>query len=112
MAQYEHLTIFQKSYDLLVRIYNEVHNFPKEYKYSLGEKLQNVCLELLDYIVIANSERDKRLYLKRANQQVDRLRIYVRLCYALNVFGKRKYEVLSKYIDEVGRMAGGWLKSS
>lgn len=112
MAKYDHLTIFQKSYDLLIRIYKEVHNFPREHKYSLGEKLQTVCLELLDFIIIANSEYDKKPYLKKANQCLDRLRIYVRLCYSLNVIGKRKYEVLSKCIDEVGRMTGGWLKAS
>jgi len=112
MARYNHLTIFQKSYDLLVRIYQEVHNFPREFKYTLGEKLQNVCLELLDMIIIANSENDKPSFLKKTNQHLDRLRIYIRLCYCLRVIGGEKYEILSKYIDEIGKMAGGWLKSS
>jgi len=112
MAKYEHLSIFQKAYDLLARIYQEVHNFPREHKYDLGEKMKNVCLELLNWIIIANSERDKKPCLKKVNQQVDRLRIYVRLCRSLNIISKKKYEVLSKFIDEIGRMAGGWLKSS
>jgi uncharacterized membrane protein YbaN (DUF454 family) len=50
MAKYEHLLIFQKSYDLMVRIYQETHNFPREYKYSLGQKIKDVCLELLDWL--------------------------------------------------------------
>jgi len=112
MAKYEHLSIFQKSYDLMVRVYEETHNFSREYKYSLGQKIKDVCLELLNLIIIANSEREKKPYLKKANQQVDKLRIYIRLCHSLNIIGKKKYEVLSKYIDEIGRMAGGWLKSS
>ena len=112
MAKYEYLTIFQKSYDLMVRIYLEIHNFSQEYKYNLGDKMKNTCLELLDWIIIANSETDKRPYLKKVNQQVDRLRIYIRLCLSLNVISKKKYEVLSKYVDEIGRMTGGWLKSS
>jgi four helix bundle protein len=112
MAIYEYLSIFQKSYDLLVRVYREIHHFSQEYKYSLGEKIKNVCLELLDWIIIANSEREKRPYLKKVNQQVDRLRIYIRLCRSLNIISKKKYEVLSKFIDEIGRMTGGWLKSS
>lgn len=112
MARYEHLPIFQKTYDLLLRIYKEVHNFPKEYKYSIGEKLQKSCLKILDWIIVANSERDKSISLKKANQQIDKLRIYVRICYSLNIIGIAKYEVLSKYIDEIGRMIGGWLKSN
>ena len=112
MAKYEHLPIFQKSFDLMVRVYEETHNFSQEYKYSLGQKIEDVCLELLDWIIIANSEKDKKPCLGKANQQVERLRIYIRLCHSLNIISKKKYEVLSKYIDEIGRMAGGWLKSS
>jgi REP element-mobilizing transposase RayT len=112
MAKYDHLTIFQKSYDLMIRVYKEVHNFSREYKYSLGQKIKDICLELLDWIIIANSEKDKKRSLLKVNQQVDRLKIYIRLCNSLNIISKKKYEVLSKYIDEIGRMTGGWLKSS
>jgi len=42
MAKYDHLTIFQKSYDLMIRVYKEVHNFSREYKYSLGQKIKDV----------------------------------------------------------------------
>lgn len=112
MARYTHLTIFQKSYNLIERIYKDVHKFPKEYKYTLGEKLKSSCFELIDNIIIANSEKNKIPYLKKANQQIDRLRVYVRLCYSLNVIGIKKYEVLSKYIDEIGKMTGGWMKKA
>jgi len=44
MANYEHLPIFQKSFDLMVRIYQETHNFSQEYKYSLGQKIKDTCL--------------------------------------------------------------------
>jgi hypothetical protein len=50
MAKYEHLSIFQKASDLMVRIYQETHNFPREYKYSLGQKIKDACLELLDWL--------------------------------------------------------------
>lgn len=112
MTRYAHLTIFQKSYDLTLRMCREVHNFPKGYKYTLGEKLQNVGIEILDGIIIANSEKDKREAIRKINQDLERLRIFVRLCYSLGVIGKKKYEVLEKYIDEIGKMAGGWLKAS
>ena len=68
MAKYEHLIIFQKTYDLLLRIYKEVHNFSKEYKYTLGDSLKITCLQLMEHIIIANSEKDKNYQLKKANQ--------------------------------------------
>jgi four helix bundle protein len=110
MARYAHLLIFQKTYDLLVRIYSETHNFPREYKYDLGEKMKITSLEILDWVIVANSEENKIPYLKKVSQNVDKLRIYIRLCYSLNVISNKKYEVLSKFVDEIGKMTGGWLK--
>ena len=47
MAQYEHLPVFKKSYDLLLTIYQSVGMFGKEFKYTIGEKLKNKALELI-----------------------------------------------------------------
>lgn len=111
MARSSHLLIFQKTYDLLLRVYQEVHNFPREYKYDLGEKIKLITLEIMDQIIIANSAQDKIPYLKKISQDVDRLRIYIRLCYSLSIIGSAKYETLARFVDEIGKMTGGWLKS-
>ena len=47
MAQYEHLPVLKKSYDLLLTIYQSVGMFGKEFKYTIGEKLKNEALELI-----------------------------------------------------------------
>jgi len=111
MARYTHLTIFQKSYDLTLRFFRETHEFPREYKFSLGQRMKDACLEILDAIIEANAVRDKKAALQTANKHLERLRIYTRLAYDLKVIGMKKYEVLSKYSDEIGRMIGGWMKS-
>ena len=111
MAKHDHLIIFQKTYDLLVRIYKEVHNFPREYKYGLGENLKTTSLKALDWIILANSAINKTPCLKKVDQNIDRLRIYIRLCYSLKVISSKKYETLSKVVDEIGKMTGGWLKT-
>ena len=41
MSRYLHLPVFQKGYDLNLEIYRTTHNFPREYKYSLGQKIRN-----------------------------------------------------------------------
>jgi len=40
------------------------------------------------------------------------LRIYVRLGHDLEVIGIKKYEILCRQMDELGRMLGGWMKKS
>ena len=111
MSCYTHLPIFQKSYDLTIRFFKETHNFSREHKFTIGQKIKDINLELLDWIIIANSKKDKQSALQEVNLRVEKLRIYVRLCFDLKIIGIEKYEVLSKYIDEIGRMIGGWMKS-
>jgi four helix bundle protein len=111
MAQYAHLIIFQKAYDLTLRFFRETHNFPREHKFSLGQQMKDMSLALLDAIIEANGARDKKPVLERASARLERLRVYTRLAYDLKAIGMQKYEVLSKYSDEIGRMIGGWMKS-
>jgi len=111
MARYTHLTIYQKAYDLTLRLFRETHEFPRDYKYSLGQQMKDASLALLDAIIEANGVPDKKSALEAANARLERLRVYIRLAYDLKVIGMSKYEVLSKHSDEIGRMIGGWMKS-
>ncbi len=47
MAQYEHLPIYKQTYDLLLRIMTATKNLPREYKYTLGQKLKDEVIELV-----------------------------------------------------------------
>lgn len=111
MARYTHLTIYQKTYDLTLRIFRETHEFPRDYKYTLGQQMKETCLDMLDAIIEANGAKEKKAPLERASALLERLRVSARLAYDLKVIGMKKYEVLSKYSDEIGRMIGGWMKS-
>lgn len=112
MARYSHLPIFQKAYDLTLVIYRATAKFNREYKYTLGAKLKETIIEFLDWVIRANSEKNKTPALKEADMRLERLRIYVRLGYDLEVVGIRKYEILCRQMDELGKMLGGWMKNS
>ncbi len=55
MAQYQHLPIYKKTYDVLLRTMIATKNFPREYKYTLGQKLKDELIELVVMIYRANS---------------------------------------------------------
>lgn len=46
MGKYDELPVFKASYDLLVEIFSFTINFSKEYKYTVGERLNNETLIL------------------------------------------------------------------
>lgn len=108
MTQYNHLPIFQLGYKLTLEIYKTTQRFPREYKYSLGQRLKEISAEFLDYVVIANSLEDKMPAIKNAELRIERLKIHVRLAYDLKIISLGKYEEVFRSLEDLGRQLSGW----
>ena len=44
--------------------------FPKDFKYSLGDKIKNECIELVIFIYKANSSKNKNIFLENILEKV------------------------------------------
>ena len=108
MARYDHLSIFQKSYDLNLEIYKVTHNFPREYKYTLGQKMKEISANLLDLIVIINSQENKVPYFPKIRVQLERLRIQIRVAFDLKIVKGKKLEFLNRILEEISKQNEGW----
>ena len=106
--RYNHLPIFQQSYDLNLEIYRATHNFPREYKYTLGQKLKEISAEMLDWIVVINSQKNKALYFSKIKLQAERLRIQIRVAHDLKIITSRRMEFLNRNIEEISKQVSGW----
>lgn len=111
MAQVEHLIIFQKTYNFLRQIYSDCNNFPKSQKFVLAQRIEGLSTDFLKKIILANQIKNKTQVLKEANIELEVLRIYVRLAKDLCFLPYKRYVILSDYLNEIGRMLGGWIKS-
>ena len=108
MAQYNHLPIFQLGYKLTLEIYKTTCKFPREYKYTLGQKLKEISAEFLDFVVIANSLEIKLPAIKEAEIRLDRLKIHTRLAYDLKIINLGKYEEIFRSLEDLSKQLSGW----
>ena len=111
MAQYEHLPVFKKSYDLLLTIYQSVGMFGKEFKYTIGEKLKNEALELIVCIYKANSRVNKLSMIKEAKEYLEVARLYIRITKDLKQITLKKMIFLNEYIESISKQLTGWEKA-
>ena len=65
MALYYDLPVFKDVYQMTLRIFQVTTNFPREYKFTLGQDLKQDCILLVRYIYIANKTKDKTVYLEQ-----------------------------------------------
>ena len=109
---YKNLTIFEKIYELILWLYPTVNKFPKSQRFVLGQRIENIILKLLEGIIEANQETAKLPYLKKISVELDKLRILIRLSKDLKFISIRQYVFASEKVNEIGKMLGGWMKSS
>ncbi len=107
--------ILNKIYDFWKALFPVVGKFPKQYKFVLGDRMQNLSSELMEltveaYFTPGNTEA-KRVLLQKANLKVELMRRYLRLCADLGLLSLSSVERLQRPVDEIGRMLGGWIKS-
>ncbi|MFQ3170787.1 MAG: hypothetical protein ACI9DG_000811 [Oleispira sp.] len=64
MALYYDLPVYQDTYQLTLKIFEVTKDFPKEYKYSLGQDMKRDALQLVRGIYRANKSTAKTVHLE------------------------------------------------
>lgn len=106
------LIVIQKAYDCYLYLHVALKHFPKAEKFVLSADIKNTFFEMLKLFLIANKAQYKKKYLYEADVQLDLLRFRVKTAYDLKFLPPRKFEIISKMLSEIGRLLGGWIKSS
>ncbi len=106
------VSIFKKTYDLYKEFYICLKNFPKQDKYSLGDKCNLVLVDIMEYLLTASSlsKLERLSYLEKASIKLNIFRVYVRLAKDIKALDDKKYILIQGLVDEIGRMLGGWIK--
>jgi hypothetical protein len=92
--------------------HSHLPHFPKTSRYTLGEKIDSLLVEVVEYIVVASylSKQNKLPYLKKATLKLDILKFFLQVAWEIKALDTKKYITLSEHVDEIGRIVGGWRK--
>jgi len=112
MAQYEHLPIYKQTYDVLLRVMIATKDFPREYKYTLGQKIKDELTEIIILIYRANSAENKKSHIQEILERIQAVQLLMRLSHDMKILSRRHYAALSEMTESLGKQAQGWLKSS
>lgn len=87
---------------------------PKHERFSIYERSENIIIEILELILEASYsfKEKKTTLLDKASIRLNVLRFFIRLMKENKSLDMKKYTLLQGIIDEIGRMLGGWIKSS
>lgn len=108
------IPIFKKTYELYKYLCSLRTKVPKQDRYTIFQKCDEALLDLLESIMEAGQiPKTKKLeILERANLKLGCLRIFVRLMKDIKSIDLKTYAIFEEKLDEIGRMLGGWIRST
>jgi hypothetical protein len=104
------LPIIQKTYDLIKWYVPHLNKLPRNYKFTLGDRIIAGLYNLLEGLIKARYSKSKLAYLEPLNRQLDIIRYQTRLLSDFNLIDDKRFEYVSKLMNEIGGDLGGWIK--
>lgn len=109
----ESLPVINLVYKLYKQVVDLNTKLSKAHRYSLGGSLEQSVLELMEQLIKAKnaSKAMKGTYLINALTQQEIATLKLRLYLELKLANETKIFQAQSSLKDIGRMAGGWLKS-
>lgn len=108
------IPIFKKAYELYKLFHEYRKVVSKQDRFTIFERCENLIMEVTEGIIKAGTEQKpaKVATLEHTSLKLNMLRVFIRLMKDVKVIDNKKYVTLENIVDEIGRMLGGWIKSS
>lgn len=112
MALHTNLPIYKVAYDLLNVVADMVKNMPRDFKRSIGGKVNDECVEIVVLIFRANCAREKAPHLGELIERLQVIELLIRLSRDKRLISTGQYAKAIELTGSVGKQAGGWRRSA
>ena len=112
MALYYTLPVYKESYKLVMMLFVSSNSFAREYKYTVGQDLKNEGATLIKNIYRANKSADKTIYLNEARENLETIRLFLRLMQDFNQMSLKVFVEINQSIESASRQLSAWEKYS
>ena len=87
---------------------------PKNDRHTIFERTDNLVVDTITCFLEAGyiNPANKLIVLERASVNLNMIRFFIRLMKEIRTIDNKKYVALQLLIDEIGRMLGGWIRST
>ena len=114
MALHHELPIYKTGADLLALAYRAQEQMPRGLKRTLGERINQHCMEMLDAMAMANATQraERAAHIEVLLKHLRAAQILLRVGHEGRHVSHALWAQSIQLLDSIGRQGGGWLKSS
>jgi len=111
MATYDNLPVFKAAYTLFLHLFNGSRHMQRDYRYTIGEAMKKELLDLVIHIYRANGRLDKKSLLGKARENIEVVRLLLRLAHDLKQFPIKEFALASEKVESISKQLTAWEKS-
>jgi hypothetical protein len=89
-------------------VFEFTKDFPREYKYTLGQDMKRDAIVLVRSIYRANKAKNKTEYLEQFLDDFEILKLELRLCVDLKIMSFKKQSEIALLMESIGKQITGW----
>jgi len=104
------LPVLNKTKSIYIIWFDYYTKLDKTHKYTLGIKIDNLFIEIIEAISIATflDKSEKQPWVRLAIRKLDTIKVLILILWETKSLDNKKYIHLSEPLDEIGKMLGGW----
>ncbi|MEK7154994.1 MAG: diversity-generating retroelement protein Avd [Patescibacteria group bacterium] len=106
------IPIFAKLYEFYKILSWHIGNFPKIKRYTLGQKLDSLSLEMFELLFSVGQTENRLAVLQQISAKLDLTKVLLRLAKDTQALDNKKYLDLQTMLYEIGKMLGGWIRAT
>ena len=110
MAIYTNLPVYKASYRLMLSLSRAMPNMPRDCRYSLGQDTQRKIMDVIVLIYNANRERNKLLLIRKMQEVLTEVQVYVRLMNDMKYISEGMYLDFAEQIVGIAKQMSAWEK--
>lgn len=107
------LIVYEKSEELMYRIYPKLQNYPKHERFALVQHIKIEFFELLKHISLGDKVKSKRRgYLQIADGHLQTLKVLFKLSKKRRYISVGYFEEIDLRLSEIDRILSGYIRAS
>jgi len=113
MALHHQLPIYKTGVDLLELAIKVQEQMPRSVKRSLGDKIADHCVQMLNLMALANATKNaqRALHIESLMTHLRTTTVLLRVGHQAQFIKTPIWSQSVQLLDSIGRQGGGWLKT-
>ena len=111
MAIYTNLPVYEETYQLLLLLVEFGRQMQRDFRYTIGEKLQEKVVDIIVLIFKANKAESKAMYIGEARERLVEVQVMMRVLNDTRQISDKQYVQLIERTTSISKQLASWERS-